>query len=50
MTAYVVVGVDGSPAADGAVGWAADDAVRRGCALKIVHVCEPWPGDIPLQT
>ncbi|MFB9681118.1 universal stress protein [Streptosporangium vulgare] len=50
MTAHVVVGVDGSSPADEAVRWAADDAVRRGCALKIVHACEPWPGDIPLQT
>jgi len=45
-----VVGADGSSPADNAVAWAADDAVRRGCALKIVHVCEPWTGDIPLQT
>ncbi|MDP9843656.1 universal stress protein [Streptosporangium lutulentum] len=50
MTAQVVVGADGSSPADDAVEWAADDAVRRGCALKIVHVCEPWTGDIPLQT
>ncbi|MEU4541331.1 universal stress protein [Streptosporangium sp. NPDC023825] len=50
MTAHIVVGADGSSPADSAVEWAADDAVRRGCALKIVHVCEPWPGDIPLQT
>ncbi|GAA4208825.1 universal stress protein [Streptosporangium oxazolinicum] len=50
MAARVVVGVDGSFPADGAVEWAVDDAVRRGCALRIVHVCEPWPGDIPLQT
>ncbi|WP_440107377.1 universal stress protein [Streptosporangium sp. H16] len=50
MAAHVVVGVDGSSPADSAVEWAVDDAVRRGCALKIVHVCEPWPGDIPLQT
>ncbi|GAA2987322.1 universal stress protein [Streptosporangium longisporum] len=50
MTAHVVVGVDGSSSADDAVRWAADDAVRRGCAVKIVHVGDPWPGDIPLQT
>lgn len=50
MTAHVVVGVDGSPSSQAAVEWAADDAVRRGCALRIVHVCEPWIYDIPLQT
>ncbi|MFI6801823.1 universal stress protein [Streptosporangium canum] len=50
MTAHVVVGVDGSPSSRAALGWAADDAVRRGCALRIVHVCEPWVYDIPLQT
>jgi nucleotide-binding universal stress UspA family protein len=50
MTTHVVVGADGSSPADNAVEWAAEDAVRRGCALKIVHVCEPWTGDIPLQT
>lgn len=50
MTAHVVVGVDGSPPSQAAVEWAADDAVRRGCALRIVHVCEPWTYDIPLQT
>ncbi|MET8340171.1 universal stress protein [Streptosporangium canum] len=50
MTAHVVVGVDGSPSSQAAVEWAADDAVRRGRALRIVHVCEPWVYDIPLQT
>jgi nucleotide-binding universal stress UspA family protein len=50
MTTHVVVGADGSSPADNAVEWAAVDAVRRGCALKIVHVCEPLIGDIPLQT
>jgi nucleotide-binding universal stress UspA family protein len=50
MTAPVVVGADGSSPADNAVEWAAEDAVRRGCALRIVHVCEPLTGDIPLQT
>ncbi|MER5418996.1 universal stress protein [Streptosporangium roseum] len=50
MTAHVAVGVDGSPSSQAAVEWAADDAVRRGCALRIVHVCEPWIYDIPLQT
>ncbi|GIH96341.1 universal stress protein [Planobispora siamensis] len=50
MTAHVVVGTDGSPPATAAVEWAAADAGRRGCALRIVHVCEPWFYDIPLQT
>ncbi|MER7210481.1 universal stress protein [Streptosporangium sp. NPDC000239] len=50
MTAHVVVGVDGSPASQAAVEWAADDAVRRGRPLRIVHVCAPWIYDIPLQT
>ncbi|MEV4251128.1 universal stress protein [Streptosporangium canum] len=50
MTAHVAVGVDGSPSSQAAVEWAADDAVRRGCALRIVHVIDPWIYDIPLQT
>ncbi|WP_433258124.1 universal stress protein [Streptosporangium sp. CA-135522] len=50
MTAHVVVGVDGSPSSQAAVEWAAADAVRRGCALRIVQACEPWIYDIPLQT
>ncbi|GAT69794.1 universal stress protein UspA [Planomonospora sphaerica] len=49
-TAHVVVGTDGSPASTAAVAWAAEDAARRGCALRIVHVCEPWTLDIPLDT
>ncbi|GGL40870.1 universal stress protein [Planomonospora parontospora] len=47
---HVVVGVDGSPASTAAVAWAAVDAARRGYALRIVHVCEPWAYDIPLDT
>ncbi|MER6171519.1 universal stress protein [Streptosporangium sp. NPDC001681] len=50
MTAHVVVGTDGSAPAEGVVAWAADDAVRRRCALRIGYVCEPWTYDIPLQT
>jgi nucleotide-binding universal stress UspA family protein len=50
MTAHVVVGADGSPPSQAAVEWAADDAVRRGCALRIVHVCPPWIYDMPLET
>ncbi|MCW2897898.1 MAG: UspA domain protein [Streptosporangiaceae bacterium] len=44
----VVVGTDGSPPADRAVAWAADDAARWGRALHIVHVTERWIYDIPL--
>ncbi|MGW0073066.1 universal stress protein [Streptosporangium sandarakinum] len=50
MTAHVLVGTDGSAPARAAVRWAADEAVRRGWALRIVHVCEPWTYDLPLQT
>ncbi|GAA2899080.1 universal stress protein [Streptosporangium fragile] len=50
MTAHVVVGADGSPSARQAVEWAAEDAARRGCALRIVHACEAGAYDIPLQT
>ncbi|MEU8250630.1 universal stress protein [Nonomuraea sp. NPDC048916] len=42
MTGQIVVGVDGSASAAAAVEWAADDARRRGKALRIVHVCEQW--------
>ncbi|GAA3112814.1 universal stress protein [Streptosporangium carneum] len=50
MTAHVVAGADGSPSSQAAVEWAADDAVRRGCALRIVHACEPWIYDLRLDT
>ncbi|MEV0567754.1 universal stress protein [Dactylosporangium sp. NPDC050588] len=35
--APIVVGVDGSAASRGAVRWAADEAARHGCPLKVVH-------------
>ncbi|MEV1173272.1 universal stress protein [Nonomuraea sp. NPDC049784] len=41
MSEPVIVGVDGSRGALAAVLWAADDAARRGCDLRIVHVEEP---------
>ncbi|WP_327092470.1 universal stress protein [Nonomuraea sp. NBC_01738] len=42
MTGQIIVGVDGSAPAAAAVDWAADDAARRGKALRLVHVCEQW--------
>ena len=33
----IVVGVDGSPASEPALHWAADEAARRGTPLHIVH-------------
>jgi nucleotide-binding universal stress UspA family protein len=35
----IVVGIDGSPAADHALGWAVDEAIIRGCP---VHVVNAW--------
>ncbi|MET8384702.1 universal stress protein [Streptosporangium canum] len=49
MSGQIVVGVDGSPAATAALEWAADDAARKGAALKIVCVREPWAGDFPFH-
>jgi nucleotide-binding universal stress UspA family protein len=37
----IIVGVDGSPASDAAVGWAAHDAVMRGVPLTLMHVQDP---------
>jgi len=37
----VIVGVDGSPASDAAVAWAAHDAVIRGLPLTLMHVENP---------
>lgn len=39
--APVVVGVDGSPSADHAVSEAADEAVRRGARLIVLHAADP---------
>ncbi|WP_238012316.1 universal stress protein [Dactylosporangium sp. AC04546] len=41
----VVVGIDGSPAAFGAVRWAADEAVRHGQPLRIAHALEDSGAD-----
>ncbi|MFC4533420.1 universal stress protein [Sphaerisporangium dianthi] len=49
MSGQIVVGVDGSSSAAAAVEWAADDAVRRGARLRIVHVREPWTPDYPYR-
>ncbi|GAA2090037.1 universal stress protein [Actinomadura alba] len=46
--APVVVGTDGSPPADRAVTWAAEEAMRHRRPLRIVHVIERWVHDIPL--
>ena len=35
----IVVGIDGSPAGDGALRWALDEAIIRGCP---VHVVNAW--------
>lgn len=47
MTGPIVAATDGSPAATAAVEWAADAAARRGQQLRIVHVVDRLPHDIP---
>lgn len=39
----VVVGVDGSPDSHAALSWAAEQAVRLGCGLLVVHVWTAIP-------
>ncbi|WP_436776462.1 universal stress protein [Yinghuangia sp. YIM S09857] len=39
----VVAAVDGSPAADNALDWAADEAHLRGAALEVVHAWDETP-------
>ncbi|MFD0890507.1 universal stress protein, partial [Streptosporangium algeriense] len=46
-TRDVVVAADGSAGAKDAVEWAVDDAFRRNAPLRIVHVVERGPYDIP---
>jgi nucleotide-binding universal stress UspA family protein len=41
MRSDIVVGVDGSPASDAAVRWAAREAVMRGVPLKLINVVAP---------
>jgi nucleotide-binding universal stress UspA family protein len=38
----IIVGVDGSRDSVRAVEWAADEAARRRCPLRIVHAVAPW--------
>ncbi|MGN9781063.1 universal stress protein [Nonomuraea sp. ZG12] len=47
MSRFVVVGVDGSKAAAAALDWAVDDAARRGLALRVVLVRQPWAAEHP---
>ncbi|MBX6384571.1 MAG: universal stress protein [Microbispora sp.] len=49
MSREIVVGVDGSKPATAALEWAAEDARRRGTALRIVHVREPWAHTYPFH-
>jgi nucleotide-binding universal stress UspA family protein len=50
MMEPIVVGTDGSPRADVAVEWAADEAALRHRPLRIVHAVEHWEYDIPFHT
>ncbi|WP_431895225.1 universal stress protein [Nonomuraea sp. bgisy101] len=42
----IIAGFDGSAAAKAAVEWAADDALRMGMPLRIVHAVDRWPYQI----
>ncbi|QKW37017.1 universal stress protein [Actinomadura sp. NAK00032] len=46
----VLVGVDGSPASDHAIAWAAAEAARLGKSLNLVHVVETATLDLPGRT
>ncbi|MDQ6615107.1 MAG: universal stress protein [Actinomycetota bacterium] len=43
----IVVGVDGSPGAECALLWAADDAARRHGVLEVVHCWQAAPATTP---
>ncbi|MCO6008944.1 universal stress protein [Actinoallomurus purpureus] len=43
------VGTDGSDSGASAVRWAAEDAVRRGLPLRILHAVAPWLYDTPVD-
>jgi nucleotide-binding universal stress UspA family protein len=46
----IVVGVDGSPCADVALGFAYDQAAERGVPLKVIRAWQPfptWDGEVP---
>lgn len=46
MAGLIIAGVDGSAPSAAAVEWAADDALRTGAELRIVHVLDRRPYDI----
>lgn len=48
--AAVLVGTDGSPSSDRAIGWAADEAARSGRELRILHVLETPTKTAPGKT
>ncbi|WP_067185040.1 universal stress protein [Microtetraspora niveoalba] len=43
----IIVATDGSPAATAAVEWAADDAARKKLPLRVLHVVDRLPYEIP---
>lgn len=44
----IVVGADGSAQSLRAIEWAAEEAMRRGLSLRIVHAEVPWLYDMPV--